>query len=144
MTSPMRRLFVLLIAATLILDGGTTTFAYDAAGRLSTEQKPPPTGIVATYQYDAADRLIQSVENNPPPANTPLASITITRDALGRPTNIARRQPLMPGATSPATTSFTYAAASQISGLHGTCRSPLKSPLTLRLAGMMHEGHLST
>lgn len=96
--------------------GGVTTFSYDAACRLSTMSRPPPNGIVTTYQYDNADRLISSVESRPPPQNSPLSSITITRDALGRPTSIDRRQPLMPAVTLPTTTNFSYDAASQTNG----------------------------
>jgi YD repeat-containing protein len=96
--------------------GGTTPFTYDAAQRLT--GMTPPDGIAATYQYDAADRLISQVDKDPGPVGTPpLASIAITRDALGQPTSIDRRQPLMPGATSPATKSFDYDAASQINGI---------------------------
>ncbi len=94
--------------------GGATSFTYDAAQRLTGIMRP--NGTTATYGYDSADRLILSVELPPNPNDPPLASIAITRDALGRPTSIDRRQPLMPGATSPATTSFTYDAASQING----------------------------
>jgi len=96
--------------------GGMTSFTYDAAQRLMGITRP--NGTSATYQYDAADRLINAVESNPgPPSTPPLASIAITRDALGQPTSIVRRQPLMPGATMPATNSFAYDAASQISGV---------------------------
>ena len=94
---------------------GTTDFTYDAAQRLT--EVTPPDGITATYQYDAADRLISAVERPGPIGTPPLASIAITRDALGQPASIDRRQPLMPGATSPATKSFDYDVASQINGI---------------------------
>ena len=97
--------------------GGSTTFAHDAAGRLSTMSRPPPNGIVTTYQYDAADRPTASVEARPPPQNTPLSSISITRDALGRATGIDRREPLMPGVTSPSANELSYDAASQLNGV---------------------------
>jgi YD repeat-containing protein len=93
--------------------GGATLFTYDAAYRLTGITRP--NGTSATYGYDAADRLINEVEQNPGPIQ--LASISITRDALGRPTGIDRRQPLMPSATSPESTGFAYDAASQINGL---------------------------
>ena len=93
--------------------GGTTGFTYDAAHRLTGITRP--NGTSATYQYDAADRLTSAVESQPGPIQ--LSSISITRDALGQAAAIDRRQPLMPGATTPATTDFSYDAASQISGL---------------------------
>ncbi len=95
--------------------GGTTSFTYDTARRLTGMTRPNGTG--ATYAYDAADRLISAVETQPGPINTPLSSISITRDALGLPTSIDRRQPLMPGETTPATTAFSYDAASQLNGV---------------------------
>jgi len=94
--------------------GGTTAFDYDAAQRLTGITRP--NGTVATYAYDAAVRLISSVEAKPPPNGSPLASITITRDALGQPMNIDRRQPLMPAVTSPGSTGFAYDPASQVEG----------------------------
>jgi YD repeat-containing protein len=97
--------------------GGTTSFSYDAAGRLMTETRPAPNGITTSYQYDAADRLTQCVEQPPGSASTPLSTITLTRDALGRPTSIDRIQPLMPDAGSPSTANFSYDAASQRAGL---------------------------
>jgi len=91
---------------------GTTTFLYDAARRLTNVSRPDHT--TATYQYDSADRLTSAVEINPGPQQ--ISSIVITRDALGRPSSINRRQPSMPGATSPANASLTYDAASQFNG----------------------------
>jgi YD repeat-containing protein len=95
--------------------GGATTFTHDAAHRLTGITRP--NGETAAYAYDAADRLVSSVESRPPPQNSPLASIAITRDALGQPTSIERREPLMPGVTTPSTTAFAYDPASQIEGL---------------------------
>jgi len=93
--------------------GGTTTFSYDAARRLTGITRP--NGTSATYGYDNADRLVNEVEAGPGPQS--LSSIAITRDALGQPTSISRRQPLMPGQTMAATNSFTYDPASQLNGV---------------------------
>ena len=57
------------------------------------------------------------MEAGPGPVQSPIASIAITRDPLGRPASIDRRQPLMPTVTLPGTTGFAYDAASQIQGL---------------------------
>jgi YD repeat-containing protein len=94
--------------------GGITSFTHDAAQRLTGITRA--NGETATYAYDAADRLVSSVETRPPPSGSPLSSISITRDALGQPASIDRRQPLMPGITMPSTTSFTYDPASQVEG----------------------------
>jgi len=94
--------------------GGTTSFSYDPARRLTGITRP--NGTSATYAYDAADRLINDVESGPGPSS--ISSIGITRDALGQPTSIARRQPLMPGQTMAATNSFTYDPASQLNGVN--------------------------
>jgi YD repeat-containing protein len=94
--------------------GGTTSFTYDAAHRLTGITRA--NGTTVAYAYDAADRLISSVEKTPGPIQSPLASISITRDALGQPTSIDRRQPLMPGVTMPGSTGFAYDPASQVEG----------------------------
>ena len=96
-------------------NGGTTSFNFDAAHRLSTIGRPD--GTTATYQYDAVGRLTSAVEKNPGPTQTPISSITIGRDALGRPMSIDRRQPLMPGATSTGNASLAYDAASQLTSV---------------------------
>lgn len=96
--------------------GGATSFTYDTAERLTGMTRPNGTSV--EYAYDAADRLISAVEKQPGPISTPpLSSIVLTRDALGRPTSIDRRQPLMPVVTSPASVGFAYDPASQVTGL---------------------------
>jgi len=92
---------------------GATSFVYDAARRLTGMARPDNSNV--TYQYDNADRLTSKVEAGSGPIQ--LSSIAITRDALGRPSSINRRQPLMPGATSPANAALTYDAASQLNGV---------------------------
>lgn len=94
--------------------GGTTSFAYDAAGRLTGLTRP--NGTTATYQYDAAVRLIQKVESTPGPISTPLASIALTRDALGQITDALRDVPLKPTSTASGSTGYAYDDASQIVG----------------------------
>jgi len=94
--------------------GGTTSFSYDTARRLTGITRP--NGTSGTYDYDAANRLINKVEKQPGPNGAPIASIAITRDVLGQPTSITRRQPLMPGQTMSSSSSFTYDAASQQNG----------------------------
>ena len=93
--------------------GGTTTFTYDTAERLTGMTRPNGTSVA--YTYDAADRLISAVEAQPGPIQ--ISAITMTRDELGRPATIARRQPLMPAVTLPASSGFSYDPASQITGL---------------------------
>ncbi|HMI31360.1 MAG TPA: DUF6531 domain-containing protein [Candidatus Limnocylindrales bacterium] len=93
--------------------GGTTSFSYDVAHRFTGMTRANGTSV--DYQYDAADRMISAVEKNPGP--TQISSIQITRDALGRPASIDRVQPLMPGATMPASSSFAYDIASQMNGV---------------------------
>ncbi|HYQ88486.1 MAG TPA: hypothetical protein VEU09_02545, partial [Candidatus Binatia bacterium] len=93
--------------------GGNTTFDYDAAHRLMGITRP--NGVNATYQYDNADRMTSAVEVQPGP--TQISSIQITRDALGRIGSINRLQPLMPGATMPASAPFAYDIASQVNGV---------------------------
>ncbi len=95
--------------------GGATGFQYDAARRLTGITRP--NGTTAAFTYDAADRLISAIDNFPGPVPLTLSSIAITRDALGRATGINRREPLMPGVTSPSTNGFTYDAASQMNGV---------------------------
>jgi YD repeat-containing protein len=95
--------------------GGMTSFTYDAADRLIGVIRP--NGTSGAYQYDAANRLTSAVERQPGPTGTPISSISITRDALGQPTSIDRRQPLMPGETMPGSTSLTYDPASQVNGV---------------------------
>lgn len=92
---------------------GSTSFTYDAAHRFTGMTRANGTSV--DYQYDAADRLISSVEKSPGPIQ--ISSIQITRDALGRPASINRRQPLMPGPTMPASSSFAYDIASQVNGV---------------------------
>jgi len=92
---------------------GNTSFDYDAAHRLTGITRPNGTSL--TYQYDPADRLTSAVEKSPGPIQ--ISSIQITRDALGRVGSILRSQPLMPGATAPASSSFGYDIASQVSGV---------------------------
>jgi YD repeat-containing protein len=92
--------------------GGTTSFGYDTTGALILVLRPD--GTSASYQYDAAGRLVILVEGQPGPIQTPLATIAISRDALGRPTFINRSQPLMPAVATSGTTGFAYDAASQI------------------------------
>jgi YD repeat-containing protein len=94
--------------------GGATTFSYDAAGRLTGMTRP--NGTSGAYSYDAADRLISSVEVKPGP-QTPISSISITRDALGQVTGIQRSAPLMPSVAAAGTTNLSYDAASQVNGL---------------------------
>src|SRR3990172_3535996 len=73
-----------------------------------------PNGLTTTYEYDAMNRLIQKVESQPGPISTLLASLTLTRDALGRMTVADRRAPLMPGVTETDSTGWAYDDASQI------------------------------
>jgi YD repeat-containing protein len=95
--------------------GGTTSFTYDAADRLTGITRP--NGTTGTYTYDAADRLTSAVEKQPGPSQTTLSSISITRDALGQPISINRRQPLMPGQTVPSSAELTYDPASELNGV---------------------------
>lgn len=94
---------------------GVTTFTYDAAHRLTGITRP--NGTSATYAYDAADRHINFVEKQPGPVQTPIASIAITRDALGQIASIQRSAPVLPSVGSAGTTNFAYDAASQVTGL---------------------------
>ena len=93
--------------------GGNTMFNHDAAHRLTGISRP--NGTTADYLYDAADRMTSAVEKQPGPSQ--ISSIQITRDALGRIGSINRFQPLMPGATMPASSSFSYDIASQVNGV---------------------------
>src|SRR5207247_2398685 len=93
-------------------DGTAFTYGYDIAHRLMGITRP--NGVNAAYQYDNADRMTSAVEVQPGP--TQISSIQITRDALGRIGSINRLQPLMPGATMPASAPFAYDIASQVSG----------------------------
>jgi YD repeat-containing protein len=92
---------------------GSTSFTYDAAHRFTGMTRANGTSV--TYQYDNADRMTSAVEVNPGPLQ--ISSIQITRDALGRTASINRRQPLMPGSTMPASSSFSYDVASQMNGV---------------------------
>jgi len=94
--------------------GGLTSFTYDTARRLTGINRP--NGTTGTYAYDGANRLTSAVENLSGQVPRTLSSISITRDGLGRPSNINRRVPLMPGATSSSMNNLTYDAASQFNG----------------------------
>jgi YD repeat-containing protein len=94
--------------------GGVTTFTYDAAGRMTGITRP--NGTTGTYAYDAADRLVNAVEVQPGPINSPISSIAITRDAVGEPSAVVRAAPLLPSVLTPGTTNFGYDAASQVTG----------------------------
>ena len=121
---------------------GSTSFSYDTADRFTGMTRANGTG--RDYAYDAADRLISAVEKQPGPISTPpLSSIVLTRDALGRPTSIDRRQPLMPGATMPASSSFGYDIASQMNGVSHDAlgRTTVDGA---RALGWNGPGHLTT
>jgi len=93
--------------------GGNTSFSFDTAHRLTGITRP--NGVNAAYGYDNADRMTSAVEAGPGPSS--ISSIQITRDALGRIGSINRIQPLMPGATMPASSPFAYDVASQVNGV---------------------------
>jgi RHS repeat-associated protein len=60
--------------------GNRTTYGYDANNNMVAETLPGTTEIVATYSYDAADRLIDIVDTT---GGTKLASFSYTRDRAG-------------------------------------------------------------
>jgi YD repeat-containing protein len=102
-----------LLAAAQDWLGGTTAFTYDAVGRLAGIARP--NGTTATMQYDDADRMISSVEVGPGPINAPLASVALTRDALGRVVGRERAAPIQ-AALPAGSSSLGYDAASQVVG----------------------------
>jgi len=61
----------------------TTSYAYDDAGRMTSATLPSSTGVVSTYTYDNADRLLGISHDKG--LNT-LASVDYTLDAVGNRT----------------------------------------------------------
>ena len=118
---------------------GSTSFSYDAAHRFTGMTRA--NGTTVTYLYDNADRLTSAVESQPGPSQ--ISSIQITRDALGRPATISRRQPLMPGATMPASSSFGYDIASQMNGVSHDALGRTTADGT-RALGWNGAGHLTS
>ena len=89
--------------------GGSTNLTYDDDGRLSSIARP--NGITTAYTYDQDGRLVGIVEQK----GGIISSISLTRNGVGEITSAARNVPLMPD-PSAGTRSFTYDAASQVSG----------------------------
>jgi RHS repeat-associated protein len=90
--------------------GGVTKLAYDDARRLISITRP--NGVVTQLTYDKNSRLSASIESG---GGNTLASLTLTRDALGKIRSAARSVP-QPPAPAPGTLPITYDDASQISG----------------------------
>ncbi|MCL4231899.1 MAG: hypothetical protein KJ053_09970 [Dehalococcoidia bacterium] len=68
------------------------SYTYDDAGRMTAKTLPASTGIVSTYTYDSADRLLgmSHVQNG----QTTIASVAYTLDAVGNRLNRSDQQGL--------------------------------------------------
>jgi RHS repeat-associated protein len=100
-----------LLATVTDWTGASVSFTFDAAHRPVSMSRS--NGVVTTYTYDNDSRVASIKETA---GNTALASIILTRDAIGRVTSAARNIPLeaaIPGNTS---SSSNFDAANQIAG----------------------------
>lgn len=93
--------------------GGSVSFSFDAAQRLTAVSRS--NGVVTQYTYDLDGRVVSITETS---GGKALASINLTRDAIGRATAANRTLPqeAVPGA--PGVLSLAFDAANQVSGFN--------------------------
>ncbi len=99
-----------LLASVTDWAGGSVAFTFDAAHRLVSMVRS--NGVVTTYTYDKDSQLASIAEAS---GTAPIASIALTRDAIGRVTSSARVIP-QEAAPSAATSISNFDAANQIAG----------------------------
>ncbi|HYL37557.1 MAG TPA: RHS repeat-associated core domain-containing protein [Bryobacteraceae bacterium] len=91
--------------------GASATFTFNDAHQLVTIMRS--NGVVTQYSYDPDGRLASITDSN---GGNALASIAVTRDAIGRLTSSNRNVPQEAAPSGAANVSLAYDAASQISG----------------------------
>jgi RHS repeat-associated protein len=92
--------------------GGSVAFTFDDAHRLVSEARS--NGLSTQYTYDKDGRIASITDGA---GTKTLASIAVSRDAIGRVTSSTRTIPQEAAPSGPSTSSLTFDAANQISGM---------------------------